>query len=172
MSDRRCATEGCLGTVPAGIGKHCPRCGGTAFIPTKRSRRWIWASAVLVLALGGGLLTISGNSRTASTTSHGARSDLIQARALAARMYNPSARDEAYADVIKRAIAQHEFEFACSIGGELTLADNRDKSLQLIVEEALKSQQPKWATHATEYMVTPGKRDAALKRIMEATAGK
>jgi hypothetical protein len=171
MSDRRCATEGCLGTLPAGVGTHCPRCGGTVFLTEPKRRRWI-LPLVALLALAVVLLIFSARQQMQPTASPAGRPALVQAHELAARMTAANARDEAYADIMQRALAQHDYEYACQLGGEMTMASNRDRYLLVIVEEALKGQEPKWATQAAEQMVNALDRDAALKKIMQATSGK
>jgi hypothetical protein len=95
------------------------------------------------------------------------RQRLIQAYDVASRMTLPTARDEAYADVVGRALREHDFEYACEVSGDMTMPTPKDKCLRDIVEEALSAHQNAWASRAAEEMVMPTARDAALKRIME-----
>jgi hypothetical protein len=170
MSVRRCATEGCLGTLPRGIGKHCPRCGGTAFIrPRPRGRRVLLITLVVLAGIAGTRFFRS--VRLRSTVSNERRA-LIQAHDLAARMTGINAQDDAYAQILHRALAQHDFEYACEIGDEMTQLSAKDKCLLETVDEALKAHEPAWANHAADEIVEISIRDEAFRKIMDSAAPK
>jgi len=170
-SVRRCATVGCLGTLPARTGKHCPRCGGTVFLPRRR-RGWrvlLVPLAVLGIIFGAKLLrTNTGLPSTATPD----RQALVEAHDVAAQMTAFNARDTAYAEILHRALAQHDFEYACQLGDEMTQMSTKDKCLLETVEEALKAHQPEWAKRAAGEIVEFSIRDDAFKKIMDSASAK
>jgi hypothetical protein len=163
MSLRHCATKGCLGTLPIGRGKHCPRCGGTEFLPRRRRGRRVLL--ILIIALGVG--TVFRYERKAPVSAVDRRR-LEEMRDVAANMTETSVRDDAYAKILHQALAQHDFEYACELGGDMTGTDAKDKCLLETVEEALKAQQPAWAKTAAGEIVEISIRDEAFGKIMEA----
>jgi hypothetical protein len=176
MSLRHCATEGCPGTLPPRKGKHCPRCGGTEFLKPRRARRWVLVISASLVVLAALAITIglvsSRDSATAKFPTTPQRQALMDARDLAAKMTVPIARDEAFAEVIHRALAEHDFEYACQLGNEMSIPTLKDKSLLEIVDEALKGHQTLWANRAADLMVVATNRDAAFRKIMDTGADK
>jgi hypothetical protein len=170
MSVRRCATAGCLGTLPWGVGKHCPRCGGTVFI--HRRRRGRRALLIVLVVLVGIVPTrLFRTVRLRSTVSKERRA-LVEAHDVAARMTGINARDDAFAQILHRALAQHDFEYACEIGDEMTQLSAKDKCLLETVGEALKAHEPAWANHAADEIVEISIRDEAFRKIMDSAAPK
>ena len=171
MSERRCATAGCPGTLPAGIGTHCPRCGGTEFLGRKRNARKRAVVLILVaFAVVVSLITARQSRRAPRSSAHSQA--LIEAHDVAGNMTSATARDDAFADIVKRALAKHDYEYACQVANEMTMSNARDKSLKEILEDTLKSHETHWAKVAAESMIQTQDRDAALRRIMDAGQGK
>ncbi len=168
MSTRYCATDRCSGMLRAGIGSHCPRCGGTAFLPPRRRARW--AVLILLAVLAAGAAFILTSSRKTARVATPERRTLVEAHDVAVQMTIPSARDDAYAVIVHRALAQHDFEYACQLGGEMSIPSNKDECLLAVVQEALKLNQRDWATRAAGEMVNPSNRDDAFRKILDAAA--
>ncbi len=107
MAIRRCATNGCLGTLPAGAGKHCPRCGGKKFLqPHRHTRRVVvLLLALIVVTIGVLRLTVWATPVTPE------RKALIEQRKLADKLGSID-RDKAYSHIIGKAIAQQDFDYA------------------------------------------------------------
>lgn len=167
MSVRHCAREGCGGTLPAGKGTYCPRCGGTVFLRGQRRGRWVlWGLSLLLI--GAIAITALKHSSRRSAALTPQRQALMEARDLASRMTVPIARDDAYADIIHRALSEHDFESACQLAEAMSIPTLKDKSLLEIVDQALKEREPTWATRAAEQMTVPASRDDALKKIKDA----
>jgi hypothetical protein len=174
---RHCATKGCPGTLPAGKGVHCPRCGGTQFLPAaalrppRRGRRVLLiVPAILVLVAAPIIIFKSRHGLPSTGTLE--RPALEQAHDVAERMTMLDARDTAYAQILHRALAQHDFEYACEIGNEITQLDVKDKCLLETVEESLQAHQPAWANRAADQIVEIQERDEAFKKIMDAGSSK
>ena len=131
---------------------------------------------VLVIALlGAGGLAIVANwsvrHRAGSSlpqTDSAIRGDLQSAMELAGQMTMPTARDEAYAKIVRRALEPHDYEYACRAADQMTMMSSKDQTLGTIVDDAIKMGQRAWARHAAEMMMMPTNRDAALKRILDA----
>src|SRR6185437_10437307 len=103
MPERRCATEGCTGTLPDGKGKHCPRCGGTTFLNPRKRPSWIRLVALtLALAIAIGIFTARSIHQPMSTGTSASRAELTQSYEVASRMTSANARDDAYADIVHR----------------------------------------------------------------------
>jgi hypothetical protein len=169
MAVRRCATQGCPGILPAGTGTHCPRCGGTRFVRERRLVRRLLFAGVLALGIVFVVLVLGRHEGMPATGSSSGRRALVEAHEVASRMSATNTRDEAYADIVRRALAQQDYEYACEVGGEMSTSSIKDKCLLDVVEEALKAHQKAWATRAAEEMNNVGDRDAAFKRILNAT---
>jgi hypothetical protein len=179
MPDRRCATQGCTGRLPADTGSHCPRCGGTEFLPESAPRRRrplrrlvaVAVVAAIVVAITG--LTARRSSRPdLPPTNSAIRGDLDAALELTSRMSLPNMRDDAYAQIVRRALEPHDYEYACRAAERMTLSGSKDQALAAVVDDAIKTGQRAWARHAAEMTSLPGNRDAALKRILDASASK
>jgi hypothetical protein len=168
-SIRRCATRGCTGSLPAGKGKHCPRCGGTNFQRPGLGRRRAWL--LLMAGLGIAAIAIVIAKRTAVPIPPERRA-LIEAHDLASRMTMANARDDAYEQIVHGALAHHDFEYACQVSGEMVMSSSKDKCLLAVVEEALKTHQQTWAIRAADEMVMTSSRDDAYKKIMDAATHK
>ena len=172
MAERHCATAGCTGTLPQGKGQHCPRCGGTKFTGDGPKRRTGLGVVFLAILVAAGAALFFGRHTAFPPKSSPERRELEQAYELASKMTQPTSRDEAYSDVVHRAMEKGDYEFACKVGGEMMMAAARDKCLREIVDEALTNDHVDWAKRAAEEMTMPADRDAALKRIMDHAAGR
>jgi len=170
MFVRRCATPRCTGALPAGKGKHCPRCGGTAFLPPSRPSRGLLLAALVVVAVTGSLFALRAVSVRRPIPVE--RRPLMEGRDVAARMTLASDHDEAYAKLIHRALAIHDFEYACELAGEITMSQSKDQSLLEIVNAALAAHEPQWASRAADQIVMSQDRDLALKKILDAGSQK
>lgn len=173
MSVRHCGTKGCPGTLPEGKGVHCPRCGGTQFLPAaalRPPRRGRWALLIvpaLMVVVAAPIIIFKSKHRVASTATP-ERPALVQAHDVAERMTMLDARDTAYAQILHRALAQHDFEYACEVGNDITQLGIKDKCLLETVDESLKAHQPAWANRAADEIVEIQERDEAFKKIMDA----
>jgi len=171
MRVRRCATEGCRGTLPIGIGKHCPRCGGTAFIPQKRRGGRVVLIILASFAVAAIVRFFRSHAGLPSTETSD-RSSLVEAHDLAANMTGIDARDEAYAEILHHALAQRDFDYACQVGDEMTEMNKKDKCLLETVEAALQAHQPGWAHRAADEIMEMSMRDEAFRKIMDRASGK
>src|SRR5258706_15870636 len=115
MGVRRCATQGCSGTLPAGTGTHCPRCGGTRFVREGKLGRRVVFITLLALAIAFVVISFQRHGEMPATGTPSGRRALEERHEAAARMSNNSLRDEAYADLVRGALAQQDFEYACQI---------------------------------------------------------
>jgi hypothetical protein len=132
---------------------------------------------VVIALLGAGALAIVANwsvrHRTGNSlppTNSAIRVDLESAMELAGQMTMPTARDEAYAKIVRRALEPHDYEYACRAAEQMTIVNSKDQTLGTIVDDAIKTGQRAWARHAAEMMTMPSSRDAALKRILDASS--
>jgi hypothetical protein len=121
-----------------------------------------------LLVIAGAMLIAESRLRVNSAPLPAGRQALVDAHEVAAQITAPNARDEAYGDIVRRALGQRDYEYACEVGSEMTIPSNKDKCLVEVVEEALRGGQPDWATRAAGQMVSMGYRDAAFRRIMNA----
>lgn len=188
MSIRRCANPTCTGVLPDDKGKHCPRCGGTEFKESTGSsgsafrllgyllrRRLLIVLALLIVA---GVVLIylirTEPQLLPAPLVEGPvtpeRRQLMDLYEIASKMGMLDARDKAYADIVRRALAQNDFEYACKVGESIGMYTHKDKALGEIVDAAIDAHMDQWADRAAELMASVSNRDAALGKIMEARA--
>src|SRR5258706_13612448 len=97
MGVRRCATQGCSGTLPAGTGTHCPRCGGTRLVRERGVGRRGVVITLLGLASAFVVRSFQKHAEMPATGPPSGRRALEERHEARARMSNNSLSDEAYA---------------------------------------------------------------------------
>src|SRR5262249_11566441 len=134
-------------------------------------RRIVMTLLAVAIVLGSVFALYSVRQKAAvRSTATPQRQSLMDARDLAAKMTLFSAWDEAYADIVHRALPHGDFESACQVGCEMTVGSSKDQALLETVQAALQARQPMWATRAADKMTMTSDRDAAIKKILAATS--
>lgn len=84
-----------------------------------------------------------------------------------------SQKDDALEDVVREALNKRDFKIAILAAKSITYPSDKDKSLELISDEALKNKKDsKYAVISAELIQYPSKKDEVLKKIIDALSEK